>query len=282
MTSRSRSRRRPASGAPRSSHLTALRFPSSKGIRSFRGCVPSSRRRSPEVLRPGWSSTTVFIGATGDPTAGSTGPPPIQAGSCAFATPADRSNRLPRSTRRRASAAIASPTCCRAGEALIYTAAFEGISSYNDARIELWDLTTRQKKTLIEGGTSAVYSPSGHIVYARAGKVVRRGVRPAAPGSDRPSVRSPRRRDDEREHWSGALQPVRARRPGLRSRRSGRREPDPRVGGPIRESPSRFRCRRPRTSIRESRLTASRWRWRSRVPITTSTSTISPARSSAR
>ena len=57
------------------------------------------------------------------------------------------------------------------GRALIYTAAFEGISSYNDARIELWDLTTRQKKTLIEGGTSAVYSPSGHVVYARQGKL---------------------------------------------------------------------------------------------------------------
>jgi serine/threonine-protein kinase len=55
------------------------------------------------------------------------------------------------------------------GRALIYTASFDGISSFNDARIELWDITTRKKKTLIEGGTSAVYSPSGHIVYARAG-----------------------------------------------------------------------------------------------------------------
>jgi Tol biopolymer transport system component len=57
------------------------------------------------------------------------------------------------------------------GRAIIYTASFEGISSYNDARIELWDLDTRQKETLIEGGTSAAYSPSGHIVYAREGKL---------------------------------------------------------------------------------------------------------------
>ena len=57
------------------------------------------------------------------------------------------------------------------GQAIIYTASFDGIGSYNDARIDLWDLTTRQKKTLIEGGTSAVYSPSGHIVYAKAGKL---------------------------------------------------------------------------------------------------------------
>jgi serine/threonine protein kinase len=57
------------------------------------------------------------------------------------------------------------------GEAIIYTASFDGIGSYNDARIDLWDLNTRQKKTLIDGGTSAVYSQSGHIVYARAGKL---------------------------------------------------------------------------------------------------------------
>lgn len=57
------------------------------------------------------------------------------------------------------------------GRALIYTTAFAGIDSYDDARIDLWDLQTRQRKTLIIGGTSAAYSPSGHIVYARAGKL---------------------------------------------------------------------------------------------------------------
>jgi tRNA A-37 threonylcarbamoyl transferase component Bud32 len=58
------------------------------------------------------------------------------------------------------------------GQALIYTVAFNGIETYDDARIDLWDLRTRQKKTLITGGTSAAYSPSGHIVYARAGKLL--------------------------------------------------------------------------------------------------------------
>jgi serine/threonine-protein kinase len=57
------------------------------------------------------------------------------------------------------------------GDALIYTVAFEGIDSYDDARIDLWDLRTRQRKTLIAGGASPVYSPSGHIVYARGGKL---------------------------------------------------------------------------------------------------------------
>ncbi len=58
------------------------------------------------------------------------------------------------------------------GQAIIYTVAFDGINSYDDARIDLWDLNTRARKTLIAGGTSAVYSPSGHIVHARAGKLI--------------------------------------------------------------------------------------------------------------
>ena len=57
------------------------------------------------------------------------------------------------------------------GGALIYTVGFEGISSYDDARIDLWDLQTRQHRTLVTGGTSAAYSPSGHIIYARGGSL---------------------------------------------------------------------------------------------------------------
>jgi hypothetical protein len=57
------------------------------------------------------------------------------------------------------------------GDALIFTVAFAGIDSYDDARIELWDLKTHERKALIDGGSAGVYSPSGHIVYARAGKL---------------------------------------------------------------------------------------------------------------
>jgi eukaryotic-like serine/threonine-protein kinase len=57
------------------------------------------------------------------------------------------------------------------GDALIYTVATAGITTYDDARIDVWDLKTRQRKTLVTGGSAAVYSPSGHIVYARAGSL---------------------------------------------------------------------------------------------------------------
>jgi serine/threonine-protein kinase len=58
------------------------------------------------------------------------------------------------------------------GRAIIYTVADGSIGSYDDARIELFDLATKQKKTLFTGGTHAMYAPSGHIVYARAGKLL--------------------------------------------------------------------------------------------------------------
>ena len=58
------------------------------------------------------------------------------------------------------------------GDAIIYTVASGDIDSYDDARIELFDLRTKEKKTLLTGGTAAVYAPSGHIVYARAGKLL--------------------------------------------------------------------------------------------------------------
>ncbi len=57
------------------------------------------------------------------------------------------------------------------GGAFLYTVAFDGIDSYDNARIELWDLKTQTSRTLISGGTSATYLSSGHIIYASAGKL---------------------------------------------------------------------------------------------------------------
>jgi Tol biopolymer transport system component len=58
------------------------------------------------------------------------------------------------------------------GDALLYTVGFEGIDNYDAARIDLWDLKTGTKKTVIDGGMSAAYLSSGYIVYAKAGKLM--------------------------------------------------------------------------------------------------------------
>ncbi len=57
------------------------------------------------------------------------------------------------------------------GKALVFTVASGGIESYDDARIDSFDLATRKRKTIVNGGTSPHYSPSGHIVYARGGSL---------------------------------------------------------------------------------------------------------------
>jgi serine/threonine-protein kinase len=55
------------------------------------------------------------------------------------------------------------------GKAIIFTVVDAGMESYNDARIELQVLGTKERKILVQGGFCPRYSPSGHIIYANAG-----------------------------------------------------------------------------------------------------------------
>jgi eukaryotic-like serine/threonine-protein kinase len=57
------------------------------------------------------------------------------------------------------------------GRAVMYTVAADGMSSYDEARIDVFDRASGTSRTLIAGGTSAVYSSAGYIVYARAAKL---------------------------------------------------------------------------------------------------------------
>ena len=56
-------------------------------------------------------------------------------------------------------------------KALIFTVGSGGIDTYDDARIDAFDLATKKRTPIVQGGTSPRYSPSGHIVYARAGSL---------------------------------------------------------------------------------------------------------------
>ncbi|MCL4402231.1 MAG: serine/threonine-protein kinase [Acidobacteria bacterium] len=57
------------------------------------------------------------------------------------------------------------------GKALIFTVGYAGIESFDDARIEAFDLRSKKRVTLVQGGTFGRYSPSGHLVYARGGSL---------------------------------------------------------------------------------------------------------------
>jgi serine/threonine-protein kinase len=57
------------------------------------------------------------------------------------------------------------------GKAIIFTVSHGGIDSFDDARIDVFTLDTKRRKTLLEGGFCPRYSRSGHIVYARGGSL---------------------------------------------------------------------------------------------------------------
>lgn len=56
-------------------------------------------------------------------------------------------------------------------KAIIFTVAAGGMNSFDDARIEVYRLDSKRRKTLVQGGFSPRFSPSGHIVYARGGSL---------------------------------------------------------------------------------------------------------------
>jgi serine/threonine-protein kinase len=58
------------------------------------------------------------------------------------------------------------------GKAILFTVGREDLGSFNDAQIAVLSLETGKKKVLVEGGMCPRYSPSGHLVYARAGSLL--------------------------------------------------------------------------------------------------------------
>ncbi len=64
------------------------------------------------------------------------------------------------------------PVLLPGGKAVLFTVAAAGMDSYDDAQIAVVSLATGERKVLVQGGTSAEYSPSGHLVYARNGSLL--------------------------------------------------------------------------------------------------------------
>ncbi len=58
------------------------------------------------------------------------------------------------------------------GKAVLFTIGYSDIESYDDARIAVQSLETGERKILVEGGTLGRYSPSGHLLYVRAGTLL--------------------------------------------------------------------------------------------------------------
>ncbi len=57
-------------------------------------------------------------------------------------------------------------------KAVLFTIGTADTETFDDGSIAVLDLRTGQKKILIQGGSCPRYSPSGHLLYARAGKLL--------------------------------------------------------------------------------------------------------------
>ncbi len=55
------------------------------------------------------------------------------------------------------------------GKAMMFTAIPAGVSDPDSGRIEIFEFETRARKTVLEGGVCAKYSPTGHVVAAWSG-----------------------------------------------------------------------------------------------------------------
>jgi Tol biopolymer transport system component len=56
--------------------------------------------------------------------------------------------------------------------AVLFTVKAKGIQTFDDASIDAVSLRTGERTRLLQGGTGATYSPTGHVVYARAGALL--------------------------------------------------------------------------------------------------------------
>ena len=63
------------------------------------------------------------------------------------------------------------PCALPGSKAILLTLGTADSETFDDARIAVLNIQTGQTKTLVEGGTHPRYSPSGHLLYARAGNV---------------------------------------------------------------------------------------------------------------
>ena len=57
------------------------------------------------------------------------------------------------------------------GKAILFVVSGTGMVTHDDARIAVHSLETGRHKVVVEGGMAPFYSPTGHIVYAREGKL---------------------------------------------------------------------------------------------------------------
>jgi serine/threonine-protein kinase len=58
------------------------------------------------------------------------------------------------------------------GKAVLFTVGTSRLATWDDARVEALVLRTGERRTILEGGTGAIYVDSGHLVYRRGTSIL--------------------------------------------------------------------------------------------------------------
>ena len=71
------------------------------------------------------------------------------------------------------------PSLVAGADAVLFTLKTKGLQTFDDAPIAAVSLKSGERKSVIDGGTGASYSTTGHLVYARAGALLAAPFDPA-------------------------------------------------------------------------------------------------------
>ena len=99
------------------------------------------------------------------------------------------------------------PSLVAGADVVVFTMKTKGLQSFDDAPIAAVSLKSGERKNVIDGGTGASYSSTGHLVYAR-GRAPGRALRLVAPGGHRGPVHRARGREPLPGHGQRPLRPL--------------------------------------------------------------------------
>jgi Tol biopolymer transport system component len=71
------------------------------------------------------------------------------------------------------------PSVVAGANAVLFTMKMQGLQSFDDAPIAAVSLTSGERRKVLDGGTGATYSSTGHLVYARGGALLAAPFDPA-------------------------------------------------------------------------------------------------------
>jgi serine/threonine-protein kinase len=98
--------------------------------------------------------------------------PSVPGGIVRFPSTGGEGKEIVKPDAERGERSVRHPHILPSGRVLLYTLGTAESETFNDTKIVALSLDTGEKKTLVDGGTYARSSPTGHVLYARNGTIM--------------------------------------------------------------------------------------------------------------